>query len=125
MVSKSGNENEVMALANIQKIKTLFTRNCRIAVGAPIPEIRGHDMLMSTVYQARKMVNKIDVDFYDISIIIGDKQVTARTTMTVKATGPDSRGDKQVIEAREIEMRWKKIENRWKIAEVQVIRTLR
>ncbi|MCD5401476.1 nuclear transport factor 2 family protein [candidate division NPL-UPA2 bacterium] len=125
MVSKLRNEGELMALANIQRIKLLFTQDCRIAVGAPVPEIRGHDMLISALHQARRIVGKIEVDFYDISVIIGENRTTARATMTAAATGLDPQRDKRVIEAREVEMRWKKVEGEWRIAEVRLIRTLR
>lgn len=114
-----------MALANIQKIKSFFTQDCRIAVGAPIPDIIGHDMLMSTIYQARKIVDKIDVDFYDISVIIRENHITANTTMTAKATGPDPQGGERVTEVREVEISWEKVEGVWKIADVQLIQTLR
>ena len=114
-----------MALANIRKIKSLFTPDCQIVVGAPIPEIQGHDMLISTIYQARRIVNRIDIDFYDISVTIGDNHVRARTIMTAAATGLAPQEGERVIEAREIEMRWKKVEGLWKIREVRLIQTLR
>jgi len=94
-------------------------------VGAPIPEIQGHDMLISTIYQARKTVDRVDIDFYDISVIIGENQDTARTTMTATATDPGPGGGEQVMQAREVEMRWEKVKDTWEIAEVRLIRTLR
>jgi len=85
----------------------------------------GPDRLVSAVYQARRMVNRIAIDFYDISVIIGKKHLTARTIMTATATGPGPRGGKTMTEAREIEMRWKKVAGVWKIAEVRFIKILR
>ncbi len=125
MVSKLGDESELIALANIQKIKSLFTRDCQISLGAPVPEIRGRDMLISALHQARRMVERIEVDFYDISVIIGENYMTAKTTMTAKATALDPQRGKRVMEAREVDMCWKKVEGEWKIAKVQLIRTLR
>ncbi|MCD5397514.1 nuclear transport factor 2 family protein [candidate division NPL-UPA2 bacterium] len=124
-LSRLGNESELMALANIKKIKLLFTQDCRIMVGAPIPEIRGHDMLLSTLHQTRRVMGKIEVDFYDISVIIEEDLVTARATMTAMATGLDSQRDERIIEVREVKMYWKKVEGEWRIAEVRLIRTLR
>lgn len=122
MVSGLGNESELVAMNNIRKMKSLFTKDCHIAVGSPVPEMTGHDMLVSTVYQVRKMVNNVDVDFYDISVTIGENRVTARTTMTATVT---RREGERGTEAREVEMRWKKVEGVWKIAEVQLVKTLR
>ena len=125
MLSKSDKESELVALADIQRIKPLFTKDCRIAAGAPLPEIIGPDELVSTIYQAQRMVSRIAIDFYDISVIIGKEHLTARTIMTATATGPGPRGGKSMTEAREVEMRWKKVAGVWKIAEVRFIKILR
>lgn len=124
MISKLGDENEFIALANIQRIRSLFIRDCRIVLGAPVAEIHGQDRLVSALLQARRTVGRIEVDFYDISVILGENSLTAKTMMTVKVTGPDPRINGRIIEAREVEMHWKKVGGEWKIAQVRLIRTL-
>lgn len=124
-VSKSKDEGTLAFIARIAKIKSLFTKDCRIVVGAPVPDIEGLEMLIGIFSQTLKSVDEVKINLYDISITIGEEQATARTAMTAKATGPDSHGGGRVTEAREIEMDWKKIDGTWKIDEVRAVQTLR
>lgn len=123
-VSKSRDEGNLSFIAKIAKIRSLFTKDCRITVGAPIPDIEGIEMLVAIFSQALKSVDEVKVNFYDISVTIGEERTTARTAMTAKATGHDPHVGRRVTDAREIEMDWKKIDGTWKIREVRAVRTL-
>lgn len=123
-ISKSRDEGALALIAKAQKIKSFFTQDCRIVVGAPIPDIQGLEMLVAVFYQALRSVDEVNVGFHDISVTIGEEGITAKTVMTAKATGPDPQGGERVTDAREIEMDWKKIDGTWKIAEVRVVQIL-
>lgn len=123
-VSTSRNEGELAFIAKTRKIKSLFTQDCRIVVGDPIPDIQGLEMLTTTFCQALRSVDELDVDFCDISITIEEEGTSAKTMMTAKATGPDPYKGEPVTDVREIEMNWKKIDGTWKIADVRAVQTL-
>ena len=123
-VSKSRDQGDLAFIAKAQRIKSFFTQDCRIVVGAPVPDIQGVEMLAGVFYQALRSVDEVKVGFYDISITIAEQGSSAKTVMTAKATSSDPHGGGRVTDAREIEMDWKKIDRTWKIVEVRAIQVL-
>ncbi len=118
-VSKPESEDNLAFIVKTQKIKTFFTEDCQILVGDPVPDIEGLEMLAAVFSQVRGSFDEVDVDFRDISIIIGEGHTTAKTVMTAKAIILDPHENKRFMEVREIEMSWEKIKGRWKIAEAR------
>lgn len=125
-VSKSKNV-DVQGIAFFKKvatIKLLFSDDCTISVGTSIPTIHGIDDLIAFYTQGMRTVHEIKVTFHDISVAIGEDRSTAKTFMTAKATCPDFQEGGGGVEAREIEMSWKKYDRTWKIITVNEVKTL-
>lgn len=123
-ISKSDNEGDLAFITKAGRLNSSFTQDCLIEVGAPIPRIEGLETLMAVFSHFQQSAYNIDVTFYDITVTVDQQRITARTVMTVKATGPDPNGGGDMTDAREIEMDWKKIDSTWKIARVSEIKTL-
>ena len=109
--------SEIVLLGNTRALQALLTDACTVRIGSPVPDMNGKRSIVAAYFHVMKMSLTIEVALYDISVTIGDDRATATSVMTATAGSPDGRGDG--IEAREIEMRWKKIEDTWKIAEVK------
>ena len=118
-VSKPESEDNLALIGKTRKIRTFFTEDCQILVGDPVPEIGGLEMLVAVFSQVRGSFDEVDVDFRDISIIIGERHTAAKTLMTAKAIIFDPHENERVMEVRKIEMNWKKVKGRWKIAKAQ------
>lgn len=99
------------ALMEARKIGLFFSEDCRVIVGEPLPEIRGREALISAAYRITREVvaDEVEITLYDISITIEEDRLTALSLKTVVATGIHGR------EIRNVEMRWRKIDGRWKI----------
>lgn len=123
--SKSKDDNNLTLIAKTQKIQSLFTDECRVIVEyKQIPEIDNLNELLAVYQQYFRLVDDIKVNFYDTSIRIMNDRNSADVLMTAKATGTDPQDHEKISEAREVQMIWKKIDNKWKIAEVKALKTL-
>ncbi len=121
-VTKSGEGvGEIPLMGRTRTVQSLFSDDCVISVGKPVPDINGVQQLTTVYFQAMRMTDAIEVTFLDVSVTLGDDGVSATTNMTAKATRARDKG----IEAREIEMKWRKIEGTWRIHEAEAVQTLR
>jgi len=124
-VSKSAQASELAFIAKIGRINNLFTQDCLIEVGAPVPKIQGLETLVSVFSHFQKSVDRMDVKFYDVGVTVNKESFSAKAVMTVRAVGTDPQDGGSMNDAREIEMDWEKDEGKWKIAIVREIKTLR
>ena len=112
---------EIPLMGRTRTVQSLFTDDCTISVGRPVPDVTGIQQLTTVYFQAMRMTDAIEVTFHDVSVAIGDDGVSATTTMTAKAT----RAKDRAIEAREVELTWKKLEGKWRIHRAESVRVLR
>jgi hypothetical protein len=105
-------------------LKSLFTEDCVISPGEPVPQIRGLDELSALFTQGINMVAELKVLFKDVSVSIAPGRTGATATMTAEGIGTDLQGGGRQFEAREIEMAWNKVGGKWKIASVKEVKTL-
>ena len=110
-------EDGIAALIEARKIGSLFTEDCQIVVGEPVPEIHGREELISAAYGVTRWVvaDKVEVAFYDVSVTIAENGVMAISIKTVVVTDTPGR------EIRNIKMHWEKREGRWEIATAKSI----
>ena len=105
-------------------LRSVITADCVISPGEPVPQIKGLDELCGLFAQGINMVAELKVMFKDVSVNFAPERQGATATMTAEGIGTDLQGGPKQYEAREIEMTWKKIEGKWKIAEVKEVKTL-
>ena len=123
-VSRSPDQDELTSLAKAGRLKGLFTPDCLIELGEPIPRIDDRETLMAMYYNFQRAIPRIEVTFRDIAVTIERPPLAAKTVMTATAVSPDSDGGGRRTDAREIEMEWKKIDRTWKIFKVSEVKTL-
>ncbi|HMD68046.1 MAG TPA: hypothetical protein VKF42_04140 [Chitinivibrionales bacterium] len=105
-------------------IQSMFTTDCVISAGEPAPEMKGTEELCGLFAQGIKTVKELKILFKDVSVTVAPDHLSAAATMTVEAIGEDFSEGKRKFDAREVEAAWKKIEGKWKIAEVKEVQTL-
>lgn len=123
-VSKSSDEGDLAFISKIGRLKSLFTKDCLIDVGAPIPKIEEMETLLAIFSNFYRSADEINVKFYDITVDVSTSRITAKTVMTAKETGLVQNGSGHITNAREIAMDWKKIDKAWKIFRVLEVKTL-
>ncbi len=121
-VSRTADTSDLALIGKIGRIKSLFTKDCRITMSPPVPEINSIDILVAVFGQAMHTIDELKVTFHDVSVAIDEKRTEADTFMTARTVR--SSGGRRETDAREMKMRWKKIEGVWQIAEIEEIRTL-
>ncbi|HUI91222.1 MAG TPA: hypothetical protein VLX68_03140 [Chitinivibrionales bacterium] len=105
-------------------LRKVIAADCIIAPGEPVPQITGLDEVCGLFAQGINMVAELKVVFKDVTLTMAPGRASATATMTAEGIGTDLQGGPKQYDAREIEMTWKKIEGKWKIAEVKEIKTL-
>ena len=125
LLEKSSDEPPIAGLGKAKKVGKLFTDECRIRLGHPVPDINGRSELEVVVQQARKSVYEARIRFVDISVSVSDDRASASVSMTAAATVRGAGEFASEIEAREVEMDWVKTGRFWKIEEVRGIKAIR
>ncbi len=105
-------------------IQSMFTADCVISAGEPAPEMKGTDELCALFAQGIKTVKELKILFKDVSVTVAADHLNAAATMTVEAIGEDFSEGGRRFDAREVEVAWRKIEGKWKIAGVKEVHTL-
>jgi hypothetical protein len=105
-------------------IQLSFTTDCVISAGEPAPEMKGTDELCGLFAQGIKTVKDLKILFKDVSVTVAPDRLSATGNMTIEAIGEDFSEGKRKFDAREVEVAWKKIEGKWKIAGVKEVQTL-
>ena len=123
-VSKSADEGDLAFIAKIGRLKSLFTKDCLIEAGDPIPRIEERETLIAIFTHFQRSADEINVKFHDITVTVSTSRITAKAVMTAKETGFVPDGSGHITNAREIAMEWKKIDRIWKISRVLEVKTL-
>lgn len=121
-VSEPGAEG----LAQVTRAATLgafFAADVEVDLGAPFTPFRGRDTIMAMAAKAAVPGQGLDVRFVDVEVDVapGGADAVARMTATVAERGVAA--DRE-IDARELEMAWRKMDGDWVIARVTGIETL-
>jgi len=102
---------------------SFFTPDVEVDVGAPYAPFRGRDTIIAMAAKAAAPGQGLDVRFVDVEVDVapGGTEAIARMTATVAdRRAASDRG----IDARELEMAWRKVDGHWLIARVTGIETL-
>ena len=100
-----------------------FAPDVEVDLGPPFAPFRGRDTIMAMAAKAAVPGQGLDVRFVDVEVDVapGGADAVARMTATVAERGVAAdRG----IDARELEMAWRKVDGDWVIARVTGIETL-
>lgn len=122
-VSEPGGEG-LAQLTHAAALGAFFAADVEVNPGAPYAPFRGRDTLMAMAAKVSAPGQGLDVRFVDVEVDVapGGTEAVARMTATVAERGAlADRG----IDAREIEMAWRKTDGNWVIARVTGIETLR
>jgi len=110
-------------LTRAAKFGTFFTEDVVIEIGGGVASIRGRDTVMALAAKAQVPGEGFTIRFVDVTVVVDPSGLSALATMTATAQGR-SLGDYQAIDARELEMGWRKVDGEWQIDRVTGVETL-
>jgi hypothetical protein len=114
-----GELSEMALVGRGRAIQSAFTKDCVVSIGRPIPDVNGPGQLATVYLHTMKTVKNLEVTLHDVTVAVDEAGSTAVTYLTVKATSPDFGQDG--VDVREIEMKWRKVDDSWRIEEARVV----
>ena len=123
--SVPGPEAELERLARVARLSAYLTPDAVLELGENAPTIEGRDAILGLAARARGFEGTAQVRFVDVGVTIDEGGTTARATMTATVTTRDRRSGDPVVDAREVETDWVKVEGTWRIRRATAVSTLR
>jgi hypothetical protein len=123
-VEKRPEETKIIAVTKANRISEAFTQTCK--VHAPAYAFSGNissDELSTIILSARSQYSEIFVKLYDFDIDFPEKD-NAQVRLTARMQGKLTTGE-SIEELHELECRLRKIEDVWRIREVDVVQVLK
>jgi len=112
-------------LKRLGVVKGLFAEDIVVSPSPPVPEIRGIDNLMGLLAEGLSGAGDMHVAFHDVTVTVDKGRRTAAMTATVTVTGAGEGSRQSIIDAREFEVAWAKVDRKWRIRSVAEVQTLR
>lgn len=121
--SGAATEGEVARIARAAGIRSALDPQITVDAGPPFSKITGRDALIGTVARMNSTVRDLDVQFVDVQITLEPDGTTARAYMTAEARYQGAQGERG-LEARELDVTFRKLEGDWVVSTVALVRTL-
>jgi hypothetical protein len=121
--SGAAEEGEVARIARAASIRNQLDPQISVDAGPPFSQMRGRDTLIGAVARLNSTVRDLEVQFDDVQVSVAPDRATARVYMTAEAHFRDGAGGPG-IEARELDVVFRRLEGDWVVSEVALVRTL-
>jgi hypothetical protein len=119
----TGSNGEVGRIARAASLRNEFAPDVTIDAGAPLQRLTGRDSIIGAAARMNSTVRNLEIQFPDVSVHVDPDRQTATATVTAEARFEDRAGIR-VIDARELEVGFKRIDGNWVISAVTVMRPL-
>jgi len=121
LISRTPEDSSIVIEARAVKFASYFTTNCRAVYGPPIPDMSGRDDIQIIVSTGLKMFKKLEVEGRDAKVNLSSGRQEADSVVTVRISGSHGDEVEQLLDDREVELSWVKVENNWKIDEARFV----
>jgi hypothetical protein len=122
-VGNGAEEGEIERLARAASLRNYLDAGVKVDAGPPFKEVSGRDVVIGTASKLNSTIRELEIRFIDVQISLAPDRSTANVYMTAEARfrGPQ---DDSGIEARELDVLFRKIEGNWVVSAVAFVRTL-
>ena len=122
----SGEEGEggVARIARFASIRSALDPEITVDAGPPFQPTSGRDVLIGMVARLKTTMKDLDVRFADVQISVDPNRSSAKVYTTAEALFRDASGDRGV-EARELDLTFRRLEGDWVVSGIAAVRTLR
>jgi hypothetical protein len=120
--SGAAGEGEVGKIARAASVRRELDPEITVDAGPGFSSIKGRDTLIGTIARFNSTAQNLEVRFVDVGVVVSPDRTTARASMTAEArfTGQDGRG----LEARELDVGFRRLDGDWVVSSVALVRTL-
>lgn len=122
-VSIPAGETELDRLARVRRAALQCTEDIRVEIDARVV-IEGREALAGAIAGVRTP-GPVRVAFRDVAVRVEEASREADVTATVTVEMQDARSGEAMLEAREVELRWRLIDGRWLLAAASLRPVLR
>jgi len=121
LISRTPEDSSLLIEGKAMKFASYFTEDCRAVYGPPIPDMTGIDDIRIIVSTGLKMFKKLEVEGRDAKVNLSSGRKEADSVVTVRISGSHGDEVEQLLDDREVELSWVKVENIWKIDEARFV----
>jgi hypothetical protein len=121
--SGAAKEGEVGRIARAASIRKELDPQIAVDAGPPFMRLIGRDTLIGTVARVNSSVRDLEVQFEDVQVSVAPDRETAKVYLTAEAYFRDQRGGRG-LEARELDVTFRRLEGNWVVSDVALVRTL-
>jgi hypothetical protein len=122
--SGAAGEGEVARIARSVSIRSALDPEITVDPGPPFHPTSGRDVLIGTVARLNNTMKDLEVRFADVQISVDPSRTSAKVYTTAEALFRDASGDRGV-EARELDLTFRRLEGDWVVSRVAPVPTLR
>ena len=122
--SGAAGESDVARIARSMSIRSALDPQITVDAGPPFRATSGRDVLIGTVARLNTTMKDLEVRFADVQISVDPSRTSAKVYTTAEALFHDARGDRG-LEARELDLTFRRLEGDWVVSHVAPVTTLR
>lgn len=117
-----GSAGALGAVARATELQEEFAPDVIVEAGPPFERLRGRSSVIAAAARVSLGVPDIDVSFPDIAIVVAEDRQTATALVTAEATFTE--GGRRVLDARELDVTFARLEGRWVVSAVTLMQPL-
>ena len=121
-IGSGASDGEVGRLARAAGLRNDLDPNVVIEAGEPFARLTGRDTAIGMAARLNSTARNLEVDFEDVEITVHDGRTTADVSLSAIARFDEGGG--RGLDARELNVIFKRLDGRWVVAEVTLVRAL-
>jgi hypothetical protein len=112
----------IAAVARVTALQEEFAPDAVVDAGAPFQRLTGRHTIVAAAARVSVAIPNLEVRFPDVAISVAEDRQTATAVVTAEARFNEA--GRRVMDARELEMVFSRLDGRWVIAMVTLIQPL-
>jgi hypothetical protein len=118
-----GNGGGIEALAQVAALQEEFDPDVVVDAGPPFQRLVGRQSIIGAAARVRTTARNLEISFPDIAVTVADDRQSATALVTAEARFDEGGG--RSIDARELELGFKRLDDRWVVSSVALVEPLK
>jgi hypothetical protein len=116
-------QGDVSRLARAAAVRNQLDPQITVDAGPPFSRMSGRDAIIGTIARMNGTVSDLEVVFADVQITVDPTRSSAKVYLTAQAQYRDG-GGARGLEARELDLTFRRLDGDWVVSDVARVRTL-
>jgi ketosteroid isomerase-like protein len=122
-VGSAASEGDVGRIARAAALRNELDPHIVVDAGPPFSRMTGRDTVIGTAARLNMTLRDLEIRFSDVEVTVDPDRNAATVVTTAEARYSDGQ-NQPGLEARELELVCRRLDGRWVISEVALVRTL-